>query len=158
METSSVLLVCILVACSVWTVHGRSFTVNIDDEEQVDLGVDVNVDVEVSAQLPGVCWACKWALNKVKKMAGNNATVEKYKSKLHSVCDQIGLLKRLCKKFVTKHLGELVEELTTTDDVTTICVNTKACKPKELLDLTIQQDDEDQKLEIDVYLPHPMHG
>ncbi|XP_062296358.1 NK-lysin tandem duplicate 4 isoform X2 [Scomber scombrus] len=156
MERSSVLLVCVLVACSVWTVHGRSFTVNIDDEDQVDVNVDV--DVEVSAQLPGVCWACKWALNKVKKTAGNNATVEKFKSKLLSVCNQIGLLKSLCKKFVKQHLGELIEELTTTDDVRTICVNTKACKPKELLDLTPQQDDEDQKLEIDVYLPHPMHG
>jgi len=27
-------------------------------------------------QLPGLCWACKWALNKVKKIAGKNATAE----------------------------------------------------------------------------------
>lgn len=49
-------------------------------------------------------------------------------SKLKSVCDQIGLLKSLCRKFVKMHLGELIEELTTTDDVRTICVNTGACK------------------------------
>lgn len=49
------------------------------------------------------------------------------KQKLLSVCDQIGLLKSLCRKFVKGHLGELIEELTTNDDVTTICVNSKAC-------------------------------
>lgn len=27
-------------------------------------------------QLPGVCWVCKWALNKVKKVTGPNATAE----------------------------------------------------------------------------------
>lgn len=27
-------------------------------------------------QLPGVCWACKWALNKLKKAIGPNATAE----------------------------------------------------------------------------------
>ncbi len=70
METSSVLLVCILVTCSgvlqnvlhsmilsllsfsvlqhflfclftVWTVHGRSLEVNIDDQEQVELNISV---------------------------------------------------------------------------------------------------------------------
>lgn len=110
-------------------------------------------------QLPGVCWACKWALRKVKKaLTSNNLTAEvKYgwqkawsggrgaaagrlclwltlsfcqvvKQKLLSVCDQIGLLKSLCRKFVKAHLGELIEEVTTSDDVTTICVNAKACK------------------------------
>lgn len=45
-----------------------------------------------------------------------------------SICDQMGLLKSLCRKFVTGHLGVLIEELTTSDDVRTICVNTRACK------------------------------
>lgn len=27
-------------------------------------------------QLPGVCWVCKWALNKLKKVIGPNATAE----------------------------------------------------------------------------------
>lgn len=49
-------------------------------------------------------------------------------SKLMPVCDQAGLLKSLCRKFVKGHLGVLIEELTTDDDVRTICVNTKACK------------------------------
>uniref|UniRef100_A0A3B4A8D8 Saposin B-type domain-containing protein n=1 Tax=Periophthalmus magnuspinnatus TaxID=409849 RepID=A0A3B4A8D8_9GOBI len=78
--------------------------------------------------LPGVCWACKWALNKIKKKMGNNATAEVIKSKLLSICNQIGLIKSLCQKFVQKNLEVLIEELTTTDDVRSICVNVKACK------------------------------
>lgn len=101
---------------------------------------------------------CKWMLNKVKKSLGRNNTAavkcrrpkrerdgrscwekqqcdglffllcQVIKSRLLSVCDHIGLLKSLCRKFVNSHLGVLIEELTTTDDVRTICVNMKACK------------------------------
>ncbi|XP_035850858.1 NK-lysin tandem duplicate 4 [Sander lucioperca] len=146
METSSVLLVCILITCSVWTVHGGSFEVNIDDQEQME------VDISVKAgKLPGVCWACNWALKKVKKLAGRNATVEKLTSKLNSICNQIGLLKSLCHKFVKTHLPELIEELTTTDDVKTICVNTGACKSKELFDLYFYQKDEESSIAINEY-------
>ncbi|XP_054469638.1 antimicrobial peptide NK-lysin-like [Anoplopoma fimbria] len=146
MEKSSVLLVCILVTCSVWTVQGRSFEVNIDDQEPVEVEISVNAD-----KLPGVCWACKWALNKVKKAIGSNATAENLTSKLKSICDQIGLLKSLCRKFVKTHLTELIEELTTTDDVRTICVNTGACKPKELLDLFFNPRDKGPSVEINEY-------
>ncbi|XP_054597614.2 antimicrobial peptide NK-lysin [Nothobranchius furzeri] len=123
METSSVLLLCILVTCSVWTVQGRSFEVSINEEEQVDASGE--------AQIPGICWGCKWALKKVKNAIGQNATSESIIKKLKTVCDQMGLLKSKCHKFVTSHLGELVEEMTTTDDVRTICVNTGACKAKD---------------------------
>ncbi|XP_006798625.2 antimicrobial peptide NK-lysin-like [Neolamprologus brichardi] len=122
METSSLLFLCLVATFSVRAVHGRTLEVSIDDEE----------DVEVSMGLPGKCWACKWIVNKVKKLAGPNPTAESLKSKLLSVCDGIGLLKSLCRKFVKVHLGELIEELTTTDDVRTICVNMGACKSKEL--------------------------
>ncbi|XP_051246575.1 NK-lysin tandem duplicate 4 isoform X1 [Dicentrarchus labrax] len=144
METSSVLLVCILVTCSVWTVHGRNIKVKTDDQ------VDVQISVE-AGKLPGLCWACKWALKKVKKVMGPNATAENMTPKLLAVCDQIGLLKSLCRKFVKKHLGELIEELTTTDDVKTICVNTGACKPKEMLDLLFYSSDEDSQIEMNEY-------
>ncbi|KAM6917322.1 antimicrobial peptide NK-lysin [Lycodopsis pacificus] len=146
METSSVLLVCILVTCSVWTVHGRSFRVNIDDEKQVEVEISAN-----AGKLPGVCWACKWALKKVKKVIGPNATAENLTLKLKSICKEIGLLKPLCNKFVKTHLAELIEELTTTDDVRTICVNTGACKPKELLDLLFYPMDEESSNEINEY-------
>ncbi|KAM6968614.1 antimicrobial peptide NK-lysin-like [Tautogolabrus adspersus] len=101
-------------------------------------------------QLPGVCWACKWTLKKVKNALGPNATAESVKSKLLSCCDQIGLLKTVCRSFVKKHLGELIEELTTTDDVRTICVNTGACKPKELWSLRLIEM-EDSSAEVKEY-------
>lgn len=147
MKTSSVLLVCILATCSVWTVHGRNIKVNTDDQEEVDVEISVK-----ARKLPGLCWACKWALNKVKKVIGPNVTAEKVKSKLLPVCNEIGLLKSLCQKFVKKHLAELIEELTTSDDVRTICVNTGACKPKELLDLLFYQSGDESEFEIDEYL------
>uniref|UniRef100_A0A3B5BEX1 Antimicrobial peptide NK-lysin-like n=1 Tax=Stegastes partitus TaxID=144197 RepID=A0A3B5BEX1_9TELE len=130
MGRSSVLLLCIVAACTVWAVHGRTLEVSISEGEQEEvLDMDVTVDVR---KLPGICWACKWALNKVKKLAGSNSTVE-VRPKLNSVCDQIGLLKSLCRKFVKTHLGELVEELTTTDDVRTICVNYDSLQLKHFL-------------------------
>ncbi|CAI5696379.1 uncharacterized protein LOC112841639 [Oreochromis niloticus] len=124
METSSLIFLCLVATFSVRAVHGRTLEVSIDDEEDVDM--------EVLMGLPGKCWACEWILNKVKKLAGPNPTAESLKSKLLSVCDGIGLLKSLCRKFVKAHLGELIEELTTTDGVRTICVNMGACKSKEL--------------------------
>ncbi|XP_034419287.1 NK-lysin tandem duplicate 4 isoform X1 [Cyclopterus lumpus] len=142
METSSLLLVCILVTCSVWTVHGRSFEINIDDGKQAEVELSVN-----AIKLPGLCWACKWALNKVKKSIGPNATAENLTLKFMSICKQIGLLKPLCIKFVKTHLAELVEEFTTTDDVKTICVNTAACKPK-LLDPFFYPRDEELPIEM----------
>ncbi|KAK2891856.1 NK-lysin tandem duplicate 4 [Channa argus] len=141
MEMSPVILVCMLVACSVWTVHGRSFQVNIDDQEQVDMETSME-----AGKIPGMCWACKWAMNKVKKIIGKNATAESIKAKLLVVCNEIGLLKSSCRKFVNGHLGELIEEVTTTDDVRTICVNVKACKPKELFDLLIFSGNEDAQI------------
>ncbi|XP_043998387.1 NK-lysin tandem duplicate 4 isoform X2 [Gambusia affinis] len=104
-------------------IQGRSVKIRMDDDE---LG---EPDVQ---GLPGMCWGCKWALNKLKKELGSNSTAEAIKAKLRSVCDGIGLLKSQCRKFINGNLGILIEELTTTDDVRTICVNLRACKPKDL--------------------------
>ncbi|XP_030574489.1 antimicrobial peptide NK-lysin-like [Archocentrus centrarchus] len=142
MEMSSFFFLCLVAACSVRAVHGRTLEVSIDDEE--DLDVEVSMD---ASGLPGKCWACKWILNKVKKLAGPNATAESLSSKLSSICDEIGLLKSVCRKFVKVHLGELIEELTTTDDVRTICVNMGACKPKEV-DLFFYPTKGDSRIEI----------
>lgn len=54
--------------------------------------------------------------------------LQSLKSKLSSICKEAGFLKSKCRKFVARHLGEFIEELTTTDDVRTICINAKACK------------------------------
>ncbi|XP_037551257.1 NK-lysin tandem duplicate 4 [Nematolebias whitei] len=121
--SSSLLLLCILVTCSVWTVQGKSFKVSIDDEE-----ASLKEGFGAAQRFPGVCWACTWALKKVKNVIGPNVTAEQVKAKLKAVCDQIGLLKSKCHKFVDSHLGLLVEELTTSDDINTICVNTGACR------------------------------
>nr|XP_046269054.1 antimicrobial peptide NK-lysin-like [Scatophagus argus] len=143
MKTSSVLLVCVLVTCSVWIVQGRNIKVSTDDQEVLEISVE-------AGKLPGICWACKWALEKVKKVIGPNTTAEAVSSKLLTICNQMGLLKAMCHKFVKTHLSILVEELTTTDDVRTICVNTGACKPKDLLDLLFNQN-EDLQIEINEY-------
>ncbi|TNN55321.1 hypothetical protein EYF80_034453 [Liparis tanakae] len=147
MGTSSGLLVCILVTCSVWTVHGKNFEVNTDDGKQLE--VEISVD---ASKRPGLCWVCKWSLNKVKKAIGPNATAENLVLKLKSICKQTGLLKPLCSKFVKKHLAELVEELTTTDDVRTICVNTGACKPKDSFDLLFYPRDEELPIEMNEFI------
>ncbi|XP_069007914.1 antimicrobial peptide NK-lysin-like [Embiotoca jacksoni] len=146
MASSAALLLCLLAMCSVWTVRGRSLEIGSDEEEQVDM--------EISAKIPGICWACKWSLNKVKKLVGPNATAESLKSKLKSICNEIGLLKAACNKFVKTHLGELIEELMTTDDVRTICVNTGACKPKELLDIYPGDEESYVKIELSGKLMH----
>ncbi|CAG5866507.1 unnamed protein product [Menidia menidia] len=99
-------------------------------------------------QIPGLCWACKWTLKKVKKLAGPDATSEDIRAVLLKACDQIGKLKSMCRGFVKKNLDELVEELSTTDDVRTICVNLRACKPKGLMDLLFYQNDEDPSIKI----------
>nr|QDQ16868.1 NK-lysin antimicrobial peptide [Sinocrossocheilus bamaensis] len=79
-------------------------------------------------QKPGMCWACKWAMKKLKKQISNGATPEDIKKKLEMVCDEIGFLKSLCRKFVNQYRDTLVEELSTTDDAKTICVNIGVCK------------------------------
>ncbi|KAG7224183.1 hypothetical protein INR49_019918 [Caranx melampygus] len=71
MEKTAAIILCIMVTCSVWTVNGRRFEVAIDDKEQEELDISVQV-----GKLPGACWACKWALNKVKKTLSSNASAE----------------------------------------------------------------------------------
>ncbi|XP_022052143.1 NK-lysin tandem duplicate 4 [Acanthochromis polyacanthus] len=158
MERISILLLCIFAACTVRAVHGRNIEVSISDVEEMEMEMDTDVTVD-ARKLPGICWACKWALKKVKKVIGPNATAKSLTTKLSAVCNDIGLLKSLCRKFIKEHIGELIEELTTTDDVRTICVNTKACKPKELLDLVFDADDEVVPvIKVNGLPVHPMHG
>jgi len=46
---------------------------------------------------------------------------------LSHVCDEIGFLKYLCRTFVGRYINTLVEELSTTDNARTICVNIGVC-------------------------------
>ncbi|XP_005801335.2 antimicrobial peptide NK-lysin-like [Xiphophorus maculatus] len=140
MENRSFLL-CIVLACSIWMVQGRSLKIRIDDDELGEPDVDVQ-------GLPGMCWGCKWALNKLKKKLGSNSTAEAIKAKLRSVCDGIGLLKSQCRKFVDANLAVLIEELTTTDDVRTICVNVGVCKQKDLEMIFYPNKQESRRIKI----------
>ncbi|XP_013981229.2 antimicrobial peptide NK-lysin-like [Salmo salar] len=131
MKTSLVLLALSLLACSVWEIHGQCQEVDLDDQEVVE----AQPEKRMAKQLKGTCWVCEWALNKVKKSISTSSSPETLKQKLLSVCDKVGFLKSMCKGLVKKHLWVLIEELSTSDDVRTICVNIKACKQKEVLDL-----------------------
>uniref|UniRef100_A0A8C6WFC0 Saposin B-type domain-containing protein n=2 Tax=Neogobius melanostomus TaxID=47308 RepID=A0A8C6WFC0_9GOBI len=126
MNCSSLVLLCVLLIGSVWMIQGKCVAVDDGPQDQDEVET-------TEMKLPGLCWACKWVMNKVKKEAGKNATEKTLTSKLLSVCNKIGFLKSRCQKFVKAKLQVLVEELSTTDDVRTICVNVKACKPKEAM-------------------------
>ncbi|XP_048831587.1 antimicrobial peptide NK-lysin-like isoform X3 [Brienomyrus brachyistius] len=79
-------------------------------------------------ELPGVCWACKWIVRKVRRLIGDNKTPENVKDVLSQVCDKIGFLRSMCKRFISKVSDMLVEELSTTDNPRQACMNLKACK------------------------------
>ncbi|GAA6109459.1 uncharacterized protein LOC125146025 isoform X2 [Tachysurus ichikawai] len=109
-------------------------------EEPLDGILDpVNQDEDLpmsEVQLPGVCWACKWAMQKVKKSVSSKSSVETIKGQLAIVCDSIGFLRFICKALINKYMDTLVEELSTTDDPKTICVNIGICSSVSMLELT----------------------
>ncbi|XP_026789995.1 antimicrobial peptide NK-lysin-like isoform X2 [Pangasianodon hypophthalmus] len=78
-------------------------------------------------QLPGVCWACEWAMKKVKRHLADNANADMIKAELTKVCDSIGFLRSLCKTMINRYLDILVEELSTTDNPRRICANIGVC-------------------------------
>ncbi|NP_001298722.1 NK-lysin tandem duplicate 3 precursor [Danio rerio] len=78
-------------------------------------------------QLPGLCWACKWAMGKLRQHISNTANKEEIKNQLAQVCDGIGFLRPLCRWFVKKYMDILTEELSTTDGPRTICSHLHVC-------------------------------
>ncbi|XP_065110012.1 antimicrobial peptide NK-lysin-like isoform X3 [Paramisgurnus dabryanus] len=120
-----IILVTLLVssACALqWKIYREEL---IGNEESSD-----EVIVKMNQGLPGVCWVCKWAMKKVKKKISNGTTADDIKNKLTRVCDWIGFLKIMCKSLVNKYVGTLVEELSTSDNPATICINIGVCKKK----------------------------
>nr|WOW88856.1 NK-lysin [Ctenopharyngodon idella] len=118
----SIILVTLLISsvCAFnWEMHKEEFNENEIEESSGDIQTE---------QLPGVCWACKWAMKKVKKQLSNGSTPDNIKKKLSMVCDEIGFLKSLCRNFVNKYTDTLVEELSTSDGARTICANIRVCK------------------------------
>uniref|UniRef100_A0A671LEP4 Saposin B-type domain-containing protein n=1 Tax=Sinocyclocheilus anshuiensis TaxID=1608454 RepID=A0A671LEP4_9TELE len=83
---------------------------------------------EDSEQLPGLCWACKWAMKKLRsEIPMAQLRLDDIKGMLGMVCDETGFLKYRCRMFVNKYMGTLIEELSTTDNARTICVNIGVC-------------------------------
>ncbi|XP_058606436.1 antimicrobial peptide NK-lysin-like [Onychostoma macrolepis] len=118
----SIVLIALLISsvCALqWEMHKEESTGNELEEGSGEIQTE---------QLPGTCWACKWVMKKLKKQISNGATPDDIKKKLGMVCDEIGFLKSLCRKFVNKYTDTLIEELSTTDDARTICVNVTVCK------------------------------
>ncbi|XDV49421.1 hypothetical protein PO909_018673 [Leuciscus waleckii] len=102
-----------------WEMNRRNFT---GDELEESSG-----EMAQTEQLPGLCWACKWAMGKLKKLVSSKSTQSEIREMLTHVCDEIGFLKYLCRTFVGKYINVLVEELSTSDDARAICVNIGVC-------------------------------
>ncbi|XP_072546492.1 antimicrobial peptide NK-lysin-like [Salminus brasiliensis] len=107
----------------------------IDEEHLESLDVTESEDLQMpGAELPGKCWACKWAMKKLKRSLGSDAGTEAVKASLYKVCDGIGFLKSMCKRMINQYFDVLVEELSTTDNPATICSNIGLCSSKTLLE------------------------
>ncbi|XP_056623087.1 prosaposin-like [Triplophysa dalaica] len=118
----------IFIACLLCSVCAAHWEIReVESSEDVD---DMPADGMTKQKLPGLCWVCKWVMNKVKKRVTVNSTPDEIKTKLFATCDQIGFMKKECKKFIQKYMSTLVEELSTTDGPKTICTSIRACKSK----------------------------
>uniref|UniRef100_A0A674F6A1 Antimicrobial peptide NK-lysin-like n=1 Tax=Salmo trutta TaxID=8032 RepID=A0A674F6A1_SALTR len=117
-----------LLACSVWEIHGQC-----QDDQEV---VEAKLEKHMQQQLKGTCGLCKWALKEVKKSISTSSRQEEIKQKLLSFCGKLPLVKSTCEDLVKKHLWVVIDELNTSDGIRAICVKMKACKPKEVLDLS----------------------
>ncbi|XP_063079942.1 antimicrobial peptide NK-lysin-like [Engraulis encrasicolus] len=130
---SSPVLMTINVSCTilqekVLAVRALQTAVKTPKEQSYTSGQRSDVNGVAVAKPPGVCWACKWLLNKVKKSISAASSPDEITGKLRAGCEQIGFLRSMCKGFVKRYLSVLVEELSTTDEVRSICVSLKACK------------------------------
>ncbi|XP_060735143.1 antimicrobial peptide NK-lysin-like isoform X2 [Tachysurus vachellii] len=104
-------------------------------EEPLDGSLDEDLPMS-EVQLPGACWVCKWAMQNVKKHVSSKSTVETIKGQLATVCDGIGFLRFICKALINKYMDTLAEELSTTDNPKTICVNIGICSSVSMQELT----------------------
>uniref|UniRef100_A0A3B1JR09 Saposin B-type domain-containing protein n=1 Tax=Astyanax mexicanus TaxID=7994 RepID=A0A3B1JR09_ASTMX len=118
-----------LIACGLWLKVGKKYEADIQADIQAE-------EQQISGgKIPGVCWACKWAMKKLKKHLGTKEN-DAIKAKLLKVCSGIGLLKKRCENFINKNIDVLTEELSTSDDPKTICTNI-GDQPQHWSDLTL---------------------
>uniref|UniRef100_A0AAR2LDB9 Saposin B-type domain-containing protein n=1 Tax=Pygocentrus nattereri TaxID=42514 RepID=A0AAR2LDB9_PYGNA len=130
------ILITFLLIDSGCAMHLEYLKVESDEEPlHESLAADQAEDLPMpGAAFPGVCWACKWAMGKLKQSLRSDATVGMIKEKLRDVCNGIGFLKYICKGIVNRYLDVLTEELSTTDSPRTICANIGVCSSKTLLE------------------------
>ncbi|XP_066541774.1 uncharacterized protein [Hoplias malabaricus] len=102
------LLISLLLISAACAMHLEYLKVN-SDQELPDEILALAQDEELSmpeAELPGKCWACKWAMRKLKRTLGNRAS--------------------------QPYTETLIEELSTSDDPATICRNVGFCTSRRL--------------------------
>ncbi|KAL6477749.1 hypothetical protein MHYP_G00135840 [Metynnis hypsauchen] len=134
------ILIAFLLIDSGCAMHLEYLKVDSDVDSDVEplhesLAADQAEDLPMpGAAFPGVCWACKWAMGKLKQTLRSDATVGVIKEQLRSVCNGIGFLKFICNGIINKYLDVLAEELSTTDSPRTICVHVGVCSYKTLLE------------------------
>nr|XP_055028869.1 uncharacterized protein LOC129417986 isoform X1 [Misgurnus anguillicaudatus] len=102
-------------------IHNSSFT-----EKEIE-EISAEFLAKTSHGFPGMCWACKWAMGKIKKHISVTTNKEAIKAMLGNVCNEIGFLKFLCRGLVSRYMGTLIEELSTTDNPATICSHIGVC-------------------------------
>ncbi|XP_073668444.1 antimicrobial peptide NK-lysin-like [Paramisgurnus dabryanus] len=78
-------------------------------------------------QFPGKCWACKWAIGKIKRHISVTTNQRAIKNMLGHICDEIGFLKYLCRNLVSTYMGKLIELLSTNANPAQICSYIKVC-------------------------------
>ncbi|XP_048126827.1 antimicrobial peptide NK-lysin-like [Alosa alosa] len=97
-------------------------------DSRYEAGSSEKILARDEVQLRGLCGACKWIVKKVRKALPEDADQVEIREQLETVCNKIGLLKSICKKFVKKYMAKLVAEISSADDAKTACVHLKACK------------------------------
>uniref|UniRef100_A0AAR2LWM9 Saposin B-type domain-containing protein n=1 Tax=Pygocentrus nattereri TaxID=42514 RepID=A0AAR2LWM9_PYGNA len=124
------ILITFLLIDSGCAMHLEYLKVESDEEPlHESLAADQAEDMPMpGAVFPGKCWACKWAMGKLKQSLSSDASVGMIKEKLRGVCNSIGFLKSICRGIVNRYLDVLTEELSTTDDPATICANIGICR------------------------------
>uniref|UniRef100_A0A4W4GZW3 Saposin B-type domain-containing protein n=1 Tax=Electrophorus electricus TaxID=8005 RepID=A0A4W4GZW3_ELEEL len=146
------ILICVLFACSACAMHLEYLKIESAEDDLLNSVLDQYYESEgLSETLPKTgadpfCWACKWVVKKVKKHLITNAKAEVIKNKLLQVCDQIRLMKTKCKKMVTKYMDVLTDELSTTDDPQTVCINVGICKSNPIWKFIQDSQQTHQKL------------
>uniref|UniRef100_A0A4W5LTJ8 Saposin B-type domain-containing protein n=1 Tax=Hucho hucho TaxID=62062 RepID=A0A4W5LTJ8_9TELE len=120
---------CSLLPAHFWEIHGHSQEDDLDD-------LEAQPNKRMAQQLMLGCKVCKKVLNKVKKYISPSSRQEEIRQKVLSFCDKLPLWKSSCVDLVKKHFQVMMDELNRSDGVRTICVDFKACKPKEVLDLS----------------------